>query len=253
MTIPSCGTSEGGLDRLTSVEVFVRVADSAGFAAAARLRRMSTTMVSLTEVGRAYYERRRQVLADLDEADRAAGELQAAPRGALRLYVGIHIARFLSPVVTECLARHPQVSLELSIGERMVDLIDGGCDLAIRSTPPPDSSLIVRRLAPWRHVLTGSPAYLEGHETLRRPDDLSRHNCLRYAFYPFGDDWRLVGPDGREVSVRVSGNLVTNSAETLRAMALAGPGIFLAPSSWRERTWRADRSSASCRPTSASS
>ena len=93
----------------------------------------------------------------------------------------------------------------------------------------PNSSLIVRRLASWRHVLCCSPAYLERHGRLHRPEDLVRHNCLRYAVYPFGDEWRFVGPAGEPRSVRVKGSLVTNSAEALRHVALAGQGLFLAP------------------------
>jgi DNA-binding transcriptional LysR family regulator len=185
--------------------------------------------VSLTEVGRGYYERCAPILAELEEADRAAGALQATPRGTLRLYTGTHIVRFIAPVVAEFLALYPEMSVDLTIGERMVDLVEEGFDLAIRPTPPPDSSLIVRHLASWRHVLCCSPAYLEGHEAPRRPDELVRHNCLRYAFYPFGDEWRFLGPAGEPVSVRVGGNLVTNSAEALRLLALSGRGLFLAP------------------------
>jgi DNA-binding transcriptional LysR family regulator len=240
------------MDRLTSLTVFVRVVDSGGFAAAARRLNMSTTMVSshvqsleerlgvrllnrttrkvsLTEVGKDYYERCGPILAELEEADRAAGALQATPRGTLRLYTGTHIVRFIAPVVAEFLALYPEAAVDLTIGERMVDLVEEGFDLAIRPTPPPDSSLIVRHLASWRHVLCCSPSYLEEHEAPRRPDELVRHNCLRYAFYPFGDEWHFLGPAGEPVSVRVRGNLVTNSAEALRLLALSGRGLFLAP------------------------
>ena len=81
-----------------------------------------------------------------------------------------------------------------------------------------------------RHVLCCAPAYLERHAAPARPEDLAGHNCRRYAFYPFGDERRFEGPDGKLASVRVSGNLLTNSAETLRSVALAGEGVFLAPS-----------------------
>jgi len=146
------------MDRLTSLTVFVRVVDSGGFAAAARRLNMSTTMVSnhvqslegrlgvrllnrttrkvsLTEVGRDYYERCAPILAELEEADRAAGALQATPRGTLRLYTGTHIVRFIAPVVAEFLALYPEMSVDLTIGERMVDLVEEGFDLAIRPTP----------------------------------------------------------------------------------------------------------------------
>lgn len=241
------------MDRLTSLTVFVQVVDSGGFSAAARHLNMSTTMVSshiqtleerlgarllnrttrkvnLTEIGRAYYDRCAQILSDLEEADSMAEALQSSPRGTLRLYTSTHIVPFLGPVVGEFLSLHPQVAIDLTIGERMVDLIEEGFDLAIRTTPSADSSLVVRNLTPWRHILCCTPAYRDAHGTLKTPADLVGHNCLRYTFYPFGDDWRFAGPAGRETSVRVKGNLVSNSGEMLRIVALRGEGLFLAPS-----------------------
>ncbi len=240
------------MDRLTSLTVFARVVESAGFSAAARRLNMSTTMVSnhvqsledrlgarllnrttrkvsLTEVGRVYYERCVQILAEIEEADREAGDLQTKPRGTLRLSISTHIMRFLAPVVSEYLSLYPDVTVDLMIGDRMVDLIEEGFDLIIRITPPPDSSLIVRRLAGWRHFLCGSPGYLETHDRPRQPSDLKAHNCLRYAFYPFEEGWRFIAPDGQTVSVRVDGNFITSSGEALRIAALDGRGLFLAP------------------------
>jgi DNA-binding transcriptional LysR family regulator len=239
------------MDRLTSLTVFARVVEAGGFSAAARRLNMSTTMVSnhvqsledrlgarllnrttrkvsLTEIGKAYYERCTRILAELEEADRAAGALQSTPRGTLRLYTGTHIVRFIAPVVAEYLALYPEASVELFMGERMVDLVEEGYDLAIRATPPPDSSLIVRRLTGWRPVLCCSPGYLDAHPAPRQLSDLAEHNCLRYAHYPF-EEWRFTGPDGAAASIRVSGNLLTSSGEALRVAALAGQGIFLAP------------------------
>jgi len=241
------------MDRLTSLTVFSRVVECGGFSAAARRLNMSTTMVShhvqaleerlgvrllnrttrkvnLTEIGKAYYERAVQILADLDEADNLAGALQAAPRGVLRLYTGTYIARFLAPVISEYLALYPSVRVDLTVGESMVDLIEQGFDLAIRPLPPPDSSLIVRKLAPWRNILCCAPAYLERHSAPSTLEELAHHNCLRYAFYPYGDDWRFEAADGGIASVRIDGNLITNSADTLRHLALDGRGLVLAPS-----------------------
>ena len=240
------------MDRLTSLTVFVRVVDSGGFTAAGRRLNMSTTMVSshvqaledrlgarllnrttrkvsLTEIGKVYYERATQILSDLDEADQIASALQSLVRGTLRLHASAHVMRLLGPVVAEYLATYPDVSVELGMGERMVDLVEEGVDLAIRTTLPPDSSLIVRRLVSWRFVLCCAPAYLAAREPPREPAQLVRHNCLRYSYYPFEDGWHFDAPDGRAVVVRVSGNLISASAETLRITALAGQGIFLAP------------------------
>jgi DNA-binding transcriptional LysR family regulator len=240
------------MDRLTSLTVFGRVVDCGGFSAAARRLNMSVTMVSnhvlaleerlgvrllnrttrkvsLTEVGKAYYDRTVQILSELDEADRIAGELQAKPQGTLRLYTSMHIVRFLAPVISDFMNRHPAIAIELTVGERMIDLIEEGFDLAIRTLPPPDSSLIARNLTPWRCILCCSPAYLETHDAPQRLEDLTTHNCLRYAFYPYGNEWHFEGPDGKPASVRVSGNVVSNSGDTLRHLALNGHGLFLAP------------------------
>jgi DNA-binding transcriptional LysR family regulator len=241
------------MDRLTSLIVFGRVVDCGGFSAAARKLNMSVTMVgnhvqsleerlgvrllnrttrkvSLTETGKFYYERSTQILGDLDDADRAAGALSTTPRGTLKFHTSTAIVRFLLPVISEFLALYPSISLDLNIGERAIDMIEDGYDLMIRTIPPPDSSLVVRKLTPWRHILTCSPAYLETHRAPESPADLVGHNCLRYAYYPYGDEWRFDGPDGSHQGVRIAGNVVSNSAETLRHLAVTGEGVFLAPS-----------------------
>jgi DNA-binding transcriptional LysR family regulator len=240
------------MDRLTSLTVFSRVVEAGGFSAAARRLNMSVTMVSnhvqaledrlgvrllnrttrkvsLTEIGQAYYERATRILADLDDADRLAGALHATPRGTLRLHSSANIVGFLTPVFAEFLTRYPAAAVDLTVGEGMVDMLADGYDLVIRPIPLPDSGLILRRLTAWRHILCCAPSYLDGHPAPAEPADIAHHNCLRFALYPFGDEWRFEGPDGKLLSVRVSGNLITSSAETLRRMALAGQGLFLAP------------------------
>jgi DNA-binding transcriptional LysR family regulator len=201
---------------LTSLEVFHRVAETGGFSAAARRLGMSgtaiskhiqaledrlgvrlvnrtTRKVSLTEAGCAYHERAAQILADLEEADRVAGALNATPRGTLRLHTSVSIARFLAPVASEYLTLYPDVSPDLTVGDRIGDLIEEGYDLAITVLPLPDSGAIVRRLTPWRHVLCCAPSYLATHPAPQELADLTQHNCLRFAFYPFGNDWQRGG------------------------------------------------------------
>ena len=241
------------MDRLTSLTVFGQVVEQGGFSAAGRHLNMSVTMVSnhiqaledrlgvrllnrttrkvsLTDIGKEYYERSRQVLMDLEEADQIVGAQQATPQGQLRIYTNAVMARFLRPVIEDYLTLYPKTLVDLMAGEAMVDLIEQGYDLVIRSMPVQDSSLIVRRLASWRHVLCCAPAYLEKHPVPTGPSDLADHNCVRYAFYPYGTEWRFERPDGGIVSASIKGNLITNDAETLRAFALEGRGIFLAPS-----------------------
>ena len=240
------------MDRLTSLTAFVRVVDAGGFSAAGRKLNMSTTMVSnhvqaledrlgarllnrttrkvsLTEVGRLYYDRCTQILADIAQADDIAGALQSTPRGTLRIYTNTHIVQFLSPVVAEFLASYPDVKVDLAIGERNIDMIDENYDVAVRMIPPPDSSLIVRSLATWRHVLCCSHSYLEKHGRPAALSELAERNCIRHASYPYGDEWHFADRKGTAASVKVSGNLVSNSGETLHRAALAGAGVFLAP------------------------
>ena len=241
------------MDRLKSLSTFVQVVENGGFSAAARHLNMSPSMasehvqaleeqlgarllqrttrkVSLTEAGQAYYENAARILAELEEADRRVGALQSTPRGRLRLHVGTHIIRFVTPILADYMKLYPDLTVDLTMGERMVDLVEEGFDLAIRATVPADSSLVIRQLSAWRHVPCAAHSYLEAHGRPAHPSDLANHNCLRYAFYPYGEDWRFTGPDGAPVSARVKGSLRTNSAEALRIAAIEGIGIFLAPS-----------------------
>jgi DNA-binding transcriptional LysR family regulator len=238
------------MDRLTSLEVFSQVVDCGGFSAAGRKLNMSTTMVSnhvqsledrlgarllnrttrkvsLTEVGRVYYDRCIQILSDIEQADDIAGALQSTPRGTLRIYTATHIVQFVAPVVAEFLSKYPDVKVDLTMGERAIDIIDEGFDIAVRLTPPPDSSLIVKSLATWRHVLCCSHGYLEKHGRPQQLSELSERNCARHVNYPYQDEWRFADRKGNPASVRISGSLITNSGETLRTVALQGGAICL--------------------------
>jgi DNA-binding transcriptional LysR family regulator len=240
------------MDRFTSLTTFVRVVESGSFAGAARRLNMSTTSVSnhvqaledrlgvrllnrttrkvsLTEIGKAYYDRSTQILADLEQADGVAGALQSSPRGTLRIYCTAHIVQFVSPVVAQFLATYPDVKVELIMGESSIDMIEEGFDIALRLVPPPDSSLIVRSLATWRHVLCCSHTYIERHGRVHELAELGERDCFRHVSYPYADEWRFVDPRGAPASVRVAGRLVSNSGETLRRAALEGIGICLAP------------------------
>jgi DNA-binding transcriptional LysR family regulator len=194
----------------------------------ARLLHRTTRKVSLTEIGKAYYDRCIQILADIEQADDIVGAQQLTPRGTLRIHTATHIVQFVVPVVSEFLAAYPEVKIDLTMGERAIDMIDEGVDVAIRLTPAAESSLIVRSLATWRHVLCCSHGYLEKHGRPQQLSDLTDHNCLRHLNYPYEDEWRFVDRKGAPASVRISGNLITNSGETLRKVTLQGGGISFA-------------------------
>jgi DNA-binding transcriptional LysR family regulator len=240
------------MDRMTSMATFVKVVESGGFSAAARTLGMSPSMVtahvqsleerlgvrllnrstrrvSLTEVGHAYYERCLQVLADVEDADQIAQALQSTPRGTLRLNTSIAIPPLLAPVIAEFVALYPDVSINLTMTDRMIDLVEEGFDLAVRNMSVPDSSLVVRRVATYRFVVAGAPSYLAARGTPEQPADLAHHNCLVYSHSAWGNEWRFAAPNG-EQSVTVRGNLQANSDNALRLAAVHGQGLALAPS-----------------------
>jgi DNA-binding transcriptional LysR family regulator len=237
---------------MTSMATFVKVVENGGFSAAARaleispsmatshvqaleerlgvrLLNRSTRKVSLTEVGHAYYERCLQILGEADEADQIAQALQSTPRGTLRLNTSVAIPPFLAPVVAEYTALHPEVSIELTMTDRMIDLVEDGFDVAVRNMSMPDSSLMARRIATYRFVIVGSPAYFAEHGTPKVPDELAQHNCLTYSRSPWGNEWHFAGPDG-EQSVSIKGNLHANSDNALRWAAVHGQGLAHLPS-----------------------
>jgi DNA-binding transcriptional LysR family regulator len=240
------------MDRITSLATFVKVVDCGGFAAAARalevspssvtvhvrtieerlgvrLLNRSTRKISLTEVGQAYYHRCVQILADLDDADQIALALQSKPRGSLRLNASVAIPSLIAPVIAEFVALYPDASIDMTMTDRMVDMVEEGFDLAIRNTPVADSSLIVRKIAPYRFVMCAAPEYLARHGTPRRPEDLASHNCLIYSQSPWRNEWPLSGPDG-DRRIAVSGNMRSNSAIALCEAALHGQGLLLSAS-----------------------
>jgi DNA-binding transcriptional LysR family regulator len=238
------------MDRFASITAFVRVTESGGFSAAGRRLNLSkatvsdqvqalentlgvrllnrtTRRVSLTEIGRSYYERCVQLLQDLEEADAAADAHQATPRGQLRIYCQQGIGRFVAPVVTDFLARYPEASVDLRTGPAMIDLVQEALDLGISPFPPPDATLVRRRLGTLSLMVCGAPAYLEKHPAPQSPADLAGHNCLRHPHTPSPDEWHFVDPRGNPIVARISGSLISSSSETTHAAAMAGIGLIL--------------------------
>ena len=239
------------MDRITSMTAFVQVVDHGSFSGAAKRLELSPAMVtshvqalekrlgiqllnrttrkvSVTEAGRAFYERCIQILAEVEEAETAATDLHSTPRGTVRVNTSVALARLATPLIAEYVAIYPEVSFELIMTDRMVDLVEEGFDLALRTGPLPDSTLIARRLGLGRKILCASPAYLAHHGMPKHPADLAGHNCLTYMNSFLEHHWRFTGADG-EHEVDVSGNLRTNSIEGMRAAALAGLGVCLMP------------------------
>lgn len=242
------------MDRLTNLSVFVQVVESQGFAAAARALGLSPAMVSkhvqaleerlgarllnrttrrlsLTEVGQGYYERARQILADLDEADRAASDLQGTPRGTLKVDAPLSFGiRHVGPAIAAYLGACSEVVIDLTLNDRYIDLLAEGVDVALRIGELADSSLIARRLAPIRRVLCAAPTYLARHGTPQEPADLARHECLDYTYASTPGEWRFVDKDGKDQVIRFSSRLRANNGDVLRLAALAGAGVAFQPS-----------------------
>jgi DNA-binding transcriptional LysR family regulator len=241
------------MDRLAAIQAFVRVVESGSFARAAervgaststlsrqiaelerhlgaRLLNRTTRRLSLTEGGQAFYERAVQVLADLEEAEAQASSAAASPRGTVRLTCSHAMGQQrIAPAIASFVARYPDVRFEVSISDRIVDLVEEGFDLAIRVGRLGTDQLVARRLGTMRLLACASPAYLKARGTPRVPADLAAHAAITYAYAPNPRVWRLVDREGRAHEVRVGGPLHSNSGDLAVAAAIAGLGIVFEP------------------------
>lgn len=241
------------LDRVTSMQVFVRVVSQGSFAAAARTLSLSQTMVtrhivaleerlgvtlfqrstrrlSLTEAGQRYLAGCQRVLGDLDEMEHEVAAEGREPRGRLRLNAPVSFAiRYLGPVLPEFSRRYPKVSVELGLDDGLVDLIAQGWDLTLRIRRMEASSLKARRLASICYVVCAAPSYLNRYGEPKTVAELEIHMCLGYTLSEaVGVGRWSFGRDG-EVTVPVSGPLSANNGDVLTQAALAGMGIIYQP------------------------
>ena len=241
------------MDRFQAIRAFVVVVEQGSFARAAdrldqsvssvsrqiadleahldaRLLNRTTRRLSLTEAGRDFHERSVQLLADLDEAEQAAGGVGAAPRGTLKLTAPItYGVRVLAPRLASFTARYPDVRLDIELSDRAVDLVDEGFDLAVRIGAIRNPNLVARRVGETRLVCCASPAYLAAHGTPATPADLARHACLTYEYAPVRSQWRFVDANGAEQIAKVAGPMHGNNGEMLAALAAQGAGVTLEP------------------------
>ena len=196
----------------------------------ASLIQRTTRRLNLTDSGRAYYARCVALLADLDEAESAVSQAHGSLKGGLKVALPLSFGLLhLAPLIQAFMTRHPEVRFELDFNDRQIDLMQEGFDLAIRIANLPDSSLIARRLAPIRHLLSASPAYLAKHGTPKRPEDLRHHVCLAYSNLANPGVWHYRTLDGVAGSVQVPVKLKANNGDFLYQTALAGHGLILHP------------------------
>jgi DNA-binding transcriptional LysR family regulator len=240
------------MDRFAAMRVFIRAVELGSFSAAAQALRSSPQLVgkqvgqleahlgvqllhrttrrqSLTDFGRVFYDRAKIILADVEAAESLAAEALATPTGRLRVNAPVSFGMHaLAPRLPEFLRDHPQVTVDLTLNNRAIDLVDEGYDATFRVGALADSRLVGRALAPYRLVLCAAPAYLAGAPPLLAPHDLQQHECLGFAHTELRTHWTFDGPGGRTV-VPVTSRLMVDHGEPLLHAALAGLGVLLQP------------------------
>jgi len=190
-----------------------------------RLLYRSTRRLRMTEEGEAYYRRAVAILSDIEEAEAAVTQSRVSPRGVLRVTNSIAFGRNqIVPMLPEFLGAYPDLKLQLSLSDNLVDLVEEGYDVAVRMAELTDSSLVARRLATDHRVVCASPAYIEKFGAPRTPDDLRNHNCLVYFDRRLRNEWEL-SIDGKLRRFPVNGRFEANSGIAVHEAALSGLGI----------------------------
>ncbi len=240
------------MDRFLEMKTFVAVVDAGSFVGAAdalemskpavsryladleerlgvRLLHRTTRKLSLTEEGRAFHARCKTVLADVDDAEAEVTERSTKASGLVKINVPVSFGLTdLAPLWSDFMAANPKVTLDVTLTDRFVDLVEEGFDLAVRIGRLPDSALISRQLTTMRMVLCASPKYLKKHGHPKHLQEIAEHNVIAYSLLSTGDQWKLEGPEGRE-TVLVKPVFRSNSGDTCRAAALGHQGIILQP------------------------
>jgi DNA-binding transcriptional LysR family regulator len=195
-----------------------------------RLLQRTTRRLSLTDEGQIFYARSKELLAELAEAEDEITSRSDAASGLLRINAPFTFGVLhLAPLWGAFRALHPKVKLEVSLADRLVDLVEEGYDVAIRIASLENSTLVSKRLATTRMVLCASPQYLQLSGAPKHPSELADHAVISYSYWSTRDEWRFEGPQG-PVSVKTNPCIHTNNGDTCRAAALASQGIILQPS-----------------------
>jgi DNA-binding transcriptional LysR family regulator len=236
------------MDRIDAMQAFVAVADLEGFAPAARKLKLSpsavtrlvaaledrlgarllqrtTRKVALTDAGTRYLERARRILADVEEAERAAESERTRPSGRLVVSAPLGFGRLhVSPVMTAYLKRYPDVSGELRLEDRVVSLVEDGVDLSVRIGELADSSLVARQVGEMRRIVVASPAYLKARGEPKSLAAIASHDTIQFGSAAGVADWRFVEA-GREIRIDCTPRFSTNSSDAALQYAEAGGGL----------------------------
>jgi DNA-binding transcriptional LysR family regulator len=240
------------MDRFLEMQTFVQVVDAGSFVGAAeplamskaavsrhigelearlgvRLLNRTTRRLSLTDEGELFYLRCKDALDSVEAAESEVRSRSAEAIGLLRVSVPVGFGILhLSGAWAEFRARHPKVSFDIMLSDRLVDIIEEGFDVAVRISQLQSSSLVSRKLASTRMVACASPQYLTRHGSPKHPAELAAHSVIAYSYWSTRDEWHFEGPDGK-VSVQTTPGVRTNSGEICRSGALAHEGVILQP------------------------
>jgi len=238
-------------DRIVEMQTVLRAADGGSLSAGARalgkslaavsrtvthleerlgvlLLHRSTRKLVLTEAGVAYCDSARRILAEIEDAEASIGGRTALPRGTLNVTAPLLFGRMhVAPVIVEMLEKHRDVITNLMLVDRNVSLVEEGVDVAVRIGRLDDSSLVARRLGEIPRVVCAAPSYLRRHGTPKTPEDLRKHECLRFSGLGPGRDWTFQR-DGKAVRVAVGGRFSCNVGEPVIDAACAGMGVVMA-------------------------
>jgi DNA-binding transcriptional LysR family regulator len=194
-----------------------------------RLLQRTTRKLSLTEAGALFHARSAQILVDLVDAESEVQKTALHPRGTLKLSASVFFGRrYLAPLLGELSTRFPELSFDLQLTNRFVDLVEEGIDLAIRIGALADSRLIARRLCTNRRIMVASPDYLAAHGVPEQLSDLSKHECVIFSGWQRPNEWRLIGPNG-PITVEVTGRITSNNVDMVTDAAVQGLGITVGP------------------------
>jgi len=233
------------MDRLTEMEAFAMVVDQGGFTDAAKKMGLSkstvskhvsslnrtTRRVSPTEIGLAYYDRARRVLNDAGEADALVTAMQSAPSGLLRISVATDFGvNHLSPVLGDFLQEYPDITVNMVLNNRYVELISEGFDMAVRIGELEDSTLRARKIAETTRRMIAAPSYIRQFGRPERIDDLNEHKLLHYSNQSSTAVWKITAPSGEKRQIRTAGWLTVNDGQSLLNACVAGLGIAHLPS-----------------------
>jgi DNA-binding transcriptional LysR family regulator len=241
------------MDRFEEMRVFAAVVDAGSFVGATqplemskaavsrhvaelearlgvRLLHRTTRKLSLTPEGEVFHARCKELLDNVDEAEAEISSRSGEARGLLKVNVPFTFGLLhLAHLWPEFMELHPNVTLDVTLADRVVDLVEEGFDMAVRIARLPSSSLISRRIASTRMVLCASPTYLHQRGQPAHPRELAEHDVIAYSLLSTGENWEFAGPDGA-VSVRVHPRMRTNSGDSCRVAALRHKGVVLQPS-----------------------